>query len=210
MSLWQKFAMPALCVGLAIPVIATPSLAATPTSAPSTGPWRSGLPSDAARQLQAEIDRQIALYGGTQVSAYEIAYGAGDPVMVFANPVTGEFPTDAANRVERGQATQTTPLTTAYRYGCPYSSGGWACFYQNIDFNGSGSGRLLQFQSCGRQSLATYGFSDQTSSWVNNTSSYVSVYDQYGTHLWDESPGGLSAYVGDANNDRADNFWIIC
>lgn len=205
--------------------------AAAATSSDSPNPWmaKSGLPPAAAKRLQAAIDAQLAAHGGTQVSPYEVAYHGGDVVMVFANPVTGALPTSGADRAETRQpptgagrpgAAAVSPLTTSYRYGCPYNSTtGWTCFYQNIDFNhnscsGSGScgdgGRMLEFATCGRQDLSTYGFSDQTTSWVNNTSSYVTVYDVNNSLLWSESPGNASSYVGSADNDKADNFWLIC
>jgi len=203
-------------------------------AAPAVSSWsaRSGLPPEAARVLQSQIDLQIAAYGGVQVSPYEISYNGGDPIMVFANPLTGAFPTGADDRAEAGgtagfassaaQFGQVVPLTTSYLHGCPYTaSSGWACFYENIDFNNfscaggaspacTDGGRLLQFQDCGTQSLATYGFSGETTSWVNNTSVYVAVYDSSDNELWSESPGAVSAYVGSAANDKADNFWLIC
>lgn len=183
----------------------------------------------AAQRLQAQIDAQIAAYGGTQVSPYEVAYDGGNVIMVFADPVTGALPTSSADRVELGRvadagrpgvAAQVSPLTTSYRYGCPYTSTtGWTCFYQNISFNhnscsGTGAcgdgGVMLEFDVCGYQSLAAYGFSDQTSSWVNNTDSYVTVYDASSSLLWSESSGTASSYVGSANNDKANSFWLIC
>lgn len=206
------------------------SAADASASSESPNPWiaRSGLPAAAAKRLQAEIDRQLAAHGGTQISPYEIAYHGGGVVMVFANPLTGALPTDSASRAETGRptapgrpgpATGLAP-TTSYRDGCPYTgTTGWTCFYQNIDFNhnscsGSGTcgdgGRMLEFATCGRQDLSSYGFSDQTTSWVNNTSSYVTVYDVNNTLLWSESPGSSSSYVGSADNDKADNFWLIC
>ena len=49
--------------------------------------------------------------------------------------------------------------------GCP---SGWFCFYKDINFNG----RKLQFSDCRldgvTQYLTTYGFGNQTSSWVVN------------------------------------------
>jgi hypothetical protein len=210
---------------------ASASPAAAAASSESPNPWiaRSGLPAAAAKRLQAEIDRQLAAHGGTQISPYEVAYAGGDVVMVFADPVTGALPTDSDSRAEAGRQTAPgrpgaaaglAPLTTSYRYGCPYNAtAGWTCFYQNIDFNhntcgGGGAcgdgGRMLEFASCGTADLSAYGFSDQTTSWVNNTSSYVTVYDANSTLLWSESPGSSSSYVGSADNDRADNFWLIC
>lgn len=200
-------------------------------SSESPNPWikKSGLPPAAAKRLQAAIDAQLAAHGGTQISPYEVAYHGDDVVMVFANPVTGALPTDSANRSETRQPTRPgrpgaaatlAPLTTSYRCGCPYNgTTGWTCFYQNIDFNhyscgGTGScgdgGRMLEFTTCGTQDLSAYGFSGQTTSWVNNTSAYVTVYDVNNALLWSESPGSASSYVGSGDNDRADNFWLIC
>jgi hypothetical protein len=232
----------ALLLATGVPASAAPPTAASTSGPPASAasaaassgpsnPWlaRSGLPRQAAERLQAEIDAQIAAYGGTQISPYEVAYNGGDVIMVFANPVTGELPTGSADRAETrqpadaaqpGAFAQLTPLTTSYRYGCPYTSTtGWTCFYQNINFNhyscgGGGAcgdgGRMLQINSCGNQSLATYGFSGETSSWVNNTDAYVTVYDGNNSLLWSESPGSASAYVGSVDNDKAASFWLIC
>jgi len=236
MKTWIKSVLPGLSVAAALSLGGNAFAAQTPadgSGAPAAGApaqtaesWMaaSGLPRAAAQELQAEISAQIAAYGGVQISPYEVAYNGGDPIMVFANPISGDVPTVAGDRAEAGAPSSgaqsmVVPLTS-YRYGCPYSgTSGWACFYENTNFNGyscSGGGtcgdggRMLEFESCGTQSLATYGFSDQTSSWVNNTSSYVTVYDSSGGALWSESPGSASANVGSTNNDRADNFWIIC
>jgi len=62
----------------------------------------------------------------------------------------------------------------------------------------------------GHAVVGAYGFSDQTSSWVDNTSAYVTVDDNVGGAPWLGSPGSASADVGSADNDRADSFWIIC
>jgi hypothetical protein len=245
MKAWLKRVLPALSAATALAVSGVGggvSAAATgstggaddpsaPASAATVNPWiaESGLPPGVARQLQQQIDEQIAAYGGTQISPYEVSYNGGNAIMVFANPLTGEFPTNPADRAEAhrpaprnapGVSPQLTAATTSYRYGCPYNAtSGWTCFYQNIDFNnyscpGGGGcgdgGRMLQFESCGTQSLATYGFSRQTTSWVNNTSAYVAVYDSSENPLWDESPGSADAYVGSTANDKADNFWLIC
>jgi hypothetical protein len=213
---------------------ASSASAATPGIS-SSAYWieRSGLPLPVARALQAQIDDQIAKYGGVQISPYEVAYNGGDPIMVFANPLTGDFPTASADRVEaRGtgaagpsasadqQGRMATALTTSYRYGCPYNeTTGWDCFYQNLSFNNyscsggspcADGGRMLQFESCGTQSLATYGFAAMTSSWVNNTSSYVAVYNSARAEIWSESPGAASPNVGSADDDQAYTFWIIC
>ncbi|MGH8891148.1 MAG: peptidase inhibitor family I36 protein [Acidothermaceae bacterium] len=241
MKTWIKSALPALSAAAALSVTSVVSLSGNAVAAQvpadgqavqTTQSWMaaSGLPQPDAAKLQAEIAAQIAAYGGVQISPYEVAYNGGDPIMVFANPITGDVPTVAGDRAEAGTGTASGAATpgvqsmvvplTSYRYGCPYSgSTGWTCFYQNVNFNGYSCGggggcadgaRMLEFASCGTQSLGTYGFSDQTSSWVNNTSSYVTVYNSSGGALWSESPGSASANVGSANNDKADNFWIIC
>ncbi len=226
----------ALLLGTGSPAFAASASPAPGSAAPagassgSGDPWtaKSGLPPAAAKRLQAKIDAQLAAHGGTQVSPYEVAYDGGDAIMVFANPLSGQLPTRGADRAETRQSTAPgrpgaaaalAPLTTSYRDGCPYTSTtGWTCFYQNIDFNhyscGAGAcgdgGRMLEFSACGAKSLGTYGFSDQTTSWVNNTDSYVTVYDVNNSLLWSESPGSASSYVGSADNDKAVSFWLIC
>jgi hypothetical protein len=96
-------------------------------------------------------------------------------------------------------------------HGCPT---GWFCLYQDINFNAGTNGRRLQFQSCNvTQNLTDFGFNDQASSWVNNTSHSVRVFKDInggGGILWTSAPNSQSSFVGGANNDQASSLRIIC
>ncbi|MFD8717786.1 peptidase inhibitor family I36 protein [Streptomyces sp. NPDC059629] len=49
------------------------------------------------------------------------------------------------------------------------------CLYEHIDYNGSGSGRIVLTQSS-VPDLRLYGFNDVASSVINNTADFVVVY----------------------------------
>ncbi|MBW3086857.1 hypothetical protein KEM60_03086 [Austwickia sp. TVS 96-490-7B] len=72
---------------------------------------------------------------------------------------------------------------------------------------------MLQFSDCEytpfnyRDSLASWGFGNQASSWVNiKYLGRVTVESSPGNVLWVMAPNSLSAYVGSGHNDRANNF----
>lgn len=107
------------------------------------------------------------------------------------------------------EARTTSAQSTTYVHGCPKgSTTKWFCFYEHESWNENGAGRMLQFKDAGLQNLASYGFSDQTTSWVNTTGKSVAVYDSTSRSgwLWSESPGATSSNVGGVNNDRASSF----
>jgi hypothetical protein len=89
----------------------------------------------------------------------------------------------------------------------------WYCLFQHVDWNwneaeGRYVGRMLRFSDPGRQDLDTYGFRDQTSSWVNKTSSRVAVVNirrlRPDQRLWCSPPDSRSSWVGASDNDKAD------
>jgi glyoxylate carboligase len=100
------------------------------------------------------------------------------------------------------------PLATIH--GCP---AGWYCLYDDINWNAGTNGRRLQFQSCNvTQNLTDFGFNDDASSWVNNTSHSVQVFKDInggGGVLWTSPPNSSSSFVGSAN-DQASSLRIIC
>jgi len=149
----------------------------------------------AASSLQGKIAQELRAHpGGVQISPNQIAWLGGSVVLTLPAPGAR---TAAASGV--------VPNTTLH--GCP---GGWYCFYQDINFGG----RMLQFQDCTPggtiQYFSTYGFRNETSSWVVNRSlNFVNVNDtETGYNLWNEPSNSSSSWVGSANNDRAD--WFIC
>jgi hypothetical protein len=156
--------------------------------------------------VQAQIDAQLAsVPGGVQVSPNEIAYLAGDVLMVF--PETGgTVPTTAVARVE-------ATLATSYEHGCPWGHRvQWYCFFRDVNFGG----RMLQFKDCARNGLyqrfTDYNFNDETTSRVNTSSHYVYAYDNLGPsgYLWSEYGDGANPDVGVGNSDRASAFLTYC
>jgi hypothetical protein len=121
-----------------------------------------GAATASATTLQQDIDQQLASFpGGMQVSANEVAYDGGSAVVVFPDS-TGNVPTDPTTRPEM------SPDAHFEWHGCPYGNiTAWYCFYQNAKFGG----RMLEFKDCSgsgvKESLAKYGFANQTSGWVN-------------------------------------------
>ena len=169
-------------------------------------------PSSADPALRQAVAQQLRNYpGGTQISPNEVSYHGGKVIVVFPD-ATGHVPTTANARPS------VTPNATYYWHGCPYGdSASWYCFYADVNFGG----RMLQFQDCSSggtiQSLAQYGFANQTSSWVNtsgikaaSTSKWVDVYDGNNIFLWEEPPNSDSSWVGAGANDRAVWFATFC
>jgi hypothetical protein len=120
----------------------------------------------------------------TQVDDHSISWDDGNVVLVLPGDDAGE-------------------LSAAAVHGCP---SGWYCVYQDRNWRG----RRLQFKNCSRNDLSNYGFRDQTSSWVNNGPHRVQVKNDLifrpDPVLWTMPPHTSSAYVGNANNDKADYF----
>ena len=110
-------------------------------------------------------------------------------------------PTTTSTAATVGAAPQATI------HGCP---AGWFCLYADANFGG----RRLPFSSCNvTQNLTNFGFNDQASSWVNNTSHSVRVFKDInggGGILWTAPPHSQSSFVGGANNDQASSLRIIC
>lgn len=90
---------------------------------------------------------------------------------------------------------------------------GYACLFENRDFNHGNDGRVLQFRQCNItgdsncdwQDLANYGFNDQMSSWRNKKSADARWdwhSDGSGTDRCMDSLS-RSSYVGDGDNDEA-------
>jgi hypothetical protein len=145
----------------------------------------------------------------TKVSPYQVAWANG-AILTWADPATGAIPTDVENRSELPPGDEVSTLDVN---GCP--SGSFTtnkyCFYEHTNFGG----RMLQFADCGSyQYFSTYGFENQTSSWVNTTGNTVTVYNRLvgggQAILWVEGPASNSSVVTTANNDKADHFYSKC
>lgn len=136
---------------------------------------------------------EVSWDGGAVVSTWVVDAGAND----VGDP--------AALRLEASGSAQR--LAASGYAGCPDGTFvHWFCFYEHASFGG----RMLQFRDCpSTQSLASYGFANQTTSWVNNRSGVtITVYDgsTNGTVLWREYGRSNDANVGSWANDRADTF----
>jgi hypothetical protein len=134
--------------------------------------------------LQARVDAWLAASsGGTQISSNQIAWDGGHVVLTLP-----------------GIGVQGSP-------NCPV---GRSCLYEHANWEGA----MLSFDTCGFRDMIDYGFIDMTSSWHNNRSTRSYLYNWTGNPnwqwLWTEQPYTSSAYVGDANNDRADGWTIAC
>jgi uncharacterized protein YidB (DUF937 family) len=162
---------------------------------------------------QEQIDAFLAEHpDATQTGDYEVSWNNDAVVMVWPNESTGKV---KPAQSENGQGKQGEgEVGTLDVEGCPsgYTVRNYYCFYEHSNWNG----RMLKFADCGYlQRLTDYGFGNQTSSWVNTTGNSVSVRDVNAstgsiTHLWTESSNSKSSYVGNANNDRADDFNPSC
>ncbi len=157
--------------------------------------------------LQHEIDAVLrAQPGGTQTSQYQVSWQGGEVVLSLPLPGTGRVPEGPG-----GGRVGSVSSVVATSDSCPWSfSARYTCFYSDVGF----SGRRLQFADTYCSSAVNFGdwgFSNTISSWVNNSSHTVSVYDgpnTTGALLWRQYGVGNSANVGSAANDRADSASI--
>ena len=158
--------------------------------------------------LQHEIDAVLrARPGGTQISQYQVSWQGGEVVLSLPRP-RHRAVCRARPAGSRAGALSSAVATSD---SCPWSfSARYTCFYSDVGF----SGRRLQFADTYCSSAVNFGdwgFSNTISSWVNNSSHTVSVYDgpnTTGALLWRQYGVGNSANVGSAANDRADSASI--
>ena len=164
--------------------------------------WKGVPRPEIAEILQAHPD-------GLQIAENKVAFDNGKVVLTLPDE-NGE--STAAGDQSPGP---TLLSFSSSVHGCP---NGWYCFYENDKFRG----RRLQFRDCSSggttQSLANYGFDNQTTSWlVNRSVGSIEVYHvtvaKNGsgvTELWREEAYSSSSNVGTANNDKADSFtcWL--
>ncbi|WP_186768020.1 peptidase inhibitor family I36 protein [Streptomyces qinzhouensis] len=217
--LLSALALAAASVAVTAPAQASaPDAAAVALPAPSAGDTRAAVTAlDAGQrsQLQSEIDQQLAATtGGVQISANEISYNGGEPIMVFPLPGAATAPASsgAALTAEGVDPAVIQEITVE---GCPAGDwdNRWYCFYQHPDFGG----RRLQwnYEHCNGVNFGQYDFRNRASGWVNTTIPnhparlYVRVYDTDPApddYLWTGNPGAKDAHVGAANNDKADLF----
>jgi hypothetical protein len=199
------------CLGCAVLVLsallvpagsaAGESRAPAPTSATTSGPGARPLGTEGSR-IESDISRVLeSSPGAVRTGPFQVSWRGGAVVSTW---VPGG---SAADLVQRRDAAAVPGAVTASVGGCPDGTTvHWFCFYEHASFGG----RMLQFRDCpSTQSLASYGFANQTTSWVNNRSGVtITVYDgtTSGTVLWHEYGKSSSTNVGSWANDRADTF----
>lgn len=164
------------------------------------------LPAAARSALQRDVDAVLrARPGGTQISQNVVSWHGGDVLLVLPVPGARHAPASGAGGL-------VSPFSSAGTSdSCPWSfSARYACFYSDVGFGG----RRLQFADSycsGAVNFGDWGFSNSISSWVNNSSRTVKVYDgpnTTGALLWEEYGVGHNSNVGSQANDRADSATI--
>lgn len=184
-----------------------------------------GLKQKQAKKLQSRVEAYIAKTGGVQVSQYEVHFAGGDvsmsfpakkhgqtPAMSRAAAVAAGLPADSLDAFPQGVGSVSIGDLGGSTLSCPYSKPfpvtKYYCFYQDINFDG----RMLKFKdkNCPYVNFATYGFRNETSSWVNHSTYTIKVFNsvppKQGKRLWVEKPTTDNAWVGTAKSDKADTF----
>jgi hypothetical protein len=184
------------CAVLALSVLLVPAGVASAESPAPTANAVARIENDIARVLRSSP-------GATRTGPFEVSWDGGAVVSTWTPP---SRPRDAGSTQGTLALGQQALASSSYA-GCPDGTTvHWFCFYENASFGG----RMLQFRDCpSTQSLASYGFANQTTSWVNNRSgATITVYDgsTNGTVLWREYGRSHSSNVGSWANDRADTF----
>jgi hypothetical protein len=161
---------------------------------------------DAETAVQDDIARVLrSSPGAVRTGAYQVSWGGGAVVSTWAPAASSSVDRGGALGARDADVSSTASLASVG--GCPDGTTvHWFCFYEHASFGG----RMLQFRDCpSTQSLAAYGFANQTTSWVNNRSGVtITVYDgsTSGTVLWREYGRSSGSNVGSWANDRADTF----
>ncbi|WP_380282530.1 hypothetical protein [Kitasatospora purpeofusca] len=213
-------------------ILAAGGVAAASTSADAAGavsasaaywaaadsrPAVQALSSTAKTKLQSEIDQQLATTrGGVQISANEVSYNGGDPIVALPLPGAAIAPASSPAALKQRGATpaqiqevlQSGDSLAVDCHNCHAgaSDNRWYCFYEHADFGG----KRLQwnYEHCSAPVyFSGYGFENQTSGWVNTGALKVDAYDGGAAGLWRELPSSMASYVGDSTNDRAAFFY---
>ncbi|MGX4691537.1 peptidase inhibitor family I36 protein [Streptomyces sp. JNUCC 63] len=175
------------------------------------------LSSDERQELQAEIDEVLAETdnGGVQISANEISWNGGEPILAFPLPGETEAPPSSAAALRAEGLSATADVEPLVNWqGCPAGNDDnrWYCFYQYSNFGG----RRLQWNhahcSTGIR-FGDYGFDNMTTAWVNTTRNaanvgmIVTVYDGWFTGtLWREQPWTKVSKVDPFHDNKASSF----
>ncbi|CAL9623455.1 peptidase inhibitor family I36 protein [Streptomyces sp. NPDC095602] len=173
----------------AVGVVSPSSAASAPTTleARITAEAKTaGLSAQEVTELQGKVDAELkrAPAGAKQISLNQIAYRDG---AVITLTLPGE---------KRARAVAGTP-------NCPYGS---ACLWEHANFEGTRFERSLPCHTW----IDLGAFRDRASSYQDNqtAAAYHVTYNDGQGVLWStQNTNGLSSYVGDSRNDRAD--WIM-
>jgi hypothetical protein len=170
-----------------------------------------------SQQLQAEIDETLAdTTGGVQISANEISWNGGEPILVLPLPGETSAPASSAAAAKLEGLSDTDVEPQVNWHSCPAGADDnrWYCFYQLENFGG----RRLQWNWAHCSSaewFSDYGFENKTTGWVNTTRNIdywgmnVDVWQAAGNPdyvLWREKPWHQVSYVGAADDNKADYF----
>ncbi len=170
------------------------------------------------QELPRQVDETLAsTRGGVQISANEISWNRGQPILTLPLPGQRTAPSasPAALRQEGLSAADITTASVNW-HNCPAGNDDnrWYCFYQEQGFHG----RRLQWNwaRCGSSTyFSTYGFGNKASAWVNTTPNkkkwgmHVAVWQAAGNPdylLWQEPPWHQVSYVGKGDDNKADYF----
>ncbi|MFE1444162.1 hypothetical protein [Streptomyces sp. NPDC058739] len=175
------------------------------------------LSADEREDLQAEIDATLAETnnGGEQISANEISWNGGEPILAFPLPGETEAPPSSAAALRTEGISPTADVEPQVNWeDCPAGADDnrWYCFYQYAGFEG----RRLQWNhahcSTGIR-FADYGFDNKTTGWVNTTPNEdnvgmnLTVYDGwFTTTLWRERPWTKVSQVDSFHDNKASSF----
>lgn len=184
------------------------AVAVSPLSAGAVGQPTGPLAAEMRQMLKLQPD-------GVQVSDNAMVWEAAGAVIVWPSPGELEAPNGLGSNVRHAAArnlgvdtlADMSPDTVEDVHGCPsgVTVKDYYCFYVDSNFGG----RRLQFTGATIGGNAeSWGFNNQTSSWVNtDTDCEVTASDtSTGGGLWREPEKSVSSYVGNVNNDKMSNW----
>ena len=178
------------------------------------------VPAEPSGPLATEMNRMLALQpGGIQVSDNAMAWADG-AVVVWPSPGEAHAPAGLGSNVrvevvdelklgqlanEPASAAESSAAAAAAVAGTWRScSAGYYCFYTGTNYEGT----RFQFSSTCSGNASSWGFNNQTSSWVSRIyNKRVMAYDSSGgARLWTMSPGAMDASVPAAADNRM-SYW---
>lgn len=177
-----------------------------------TGPASSANDAAPSGPLAEEMEELLELQpGGVQVSDNAMAWDGGDTVVVWPDPGDQQAPAglgsnvrdDAVKQLDLQGVLSSQEFSALGSYtSCP---SGWYCFYGGSNYNGA----RYQFSSTCSSYASSWGFNNQTTSWVNRSGSnkIIYAYNYRGSRLlWFEAHPSRDSYVGSSDNNRM-SYW---